>query len=313
MITQQKVLTFLEGNKALSLTSLEKEAGISTGLISKVNKGERNLNNSHLEKLLPILIKYGYRETSFKDGTARTIAVCNHKGGVSKTTTSLNLGKGLSLRGYKVLVVDMDAQANLTSNVGIELSKTSVFDEGGDSPKNLSENFDIICSNIEIYDYEDSLRNEFDAFDKLNKILAPLKSQYDFIIIDTPPSLGIFTSNAIIACDDVLIPTQTQSHSVSGLVKIVDLINKVNIQKELSIRILGILLTQTTKTIASQHVTDELKSQFNEYILKTTIPTNVALQEATITKQDIFSYDEKSKGALSYFELVDEILKKYEL
>ena len=313
MITQQKVITFLEDNKALSLTSLEKEAGISTGLISKVNKGERNLNDTHLQKLLPVLLKYGYKVASFKDGTARTIAVCNHKGGVSKTTTSLNLGKGLSLRGYKVLVVDMDAQANLTSNVGIELSKTSVFDEGGDLPTKLSNNFDIICSNIEIYDYEDSLRNEFDAFDKLNKILSPLKSQYDFIIIDTPPSLGIFTSNAIIACDDVLIPTQTQSHSVSGLVKIVDLISKVNIQKELSIRILGILLTQTTKTIASQHVTDELKSQFSEYILDTTIPTNVALQEATITKQDIFDYDSKSKGAISYLELVDEILKKYDL
>jgi chromosome partitioning protein len=315
MLTQTKVLNFFEENQAISVSTLEKESGLSAGLISKVKSGERSFTPAHLEKLMPVLVKYGYRESAKRDGQAKVITILNHKGGVSKTTTAMNVGRSFALKGYRTLVVDVDAQANATALGGLEYSETNVFDENGAKPIALSENFFLIPSNIDIYEWEDHIRNEFDCFDKLRKILSPLREEFDFILIDTPPSLGIFTSNAIIACDDVLIPTQTQAHSAQGLVKVMDLINKVNYQKDMSIGVLGVLLTQTTNTIASNHITEELKETFGEKIFETSIPNYVAYQEATLTGQTIFDYlkDAKTAGkaAQAYDSLTDEIIQRY--
>ena len=250
----------------------------------------------------------------------RIIAIANQKGGVGKTTTSINLSASLAAKGKKVLVIDTDPQGNTTSGFGIEknelentiyeliLGECSIRDcIISDIIKNVSvvpSNVNLAAAEIELIGVDKKefiLKNEVDY----------VKDDYDFIIIDCPPSLNMLTINSMTTADSVLVPIQCEYYALEGLGQLTNTISslKQNINEQLEIE--GILLTMFDKrTNLSALVYDEVKKFFPEKIFKTVIPRNVRLSEAPSFGEPILSYDKFSKGAFAYKALAKEVIKK---
>lgn len=243
----------------------------------------------------------------------RIIAIVNHKGGVGKTTTTLNLGKALSLSGKKVLLVDMDPQANLSQSVGKGNEEESIYDVlcEDKEPNILHVNgLDLIASNLNVAAADYKLQSEhFGGYKKLKKKLNHLKENYDYILIDCPPSLGVLTINSLAFATDLIIVTEAEYLSIQGLDTIVDL-HKKTVDDELNptLRFLGILFAQVNRTVVNKNVVDVIRSQYKNKVFNTVIRENVRISEASINKQDIFTYDPDSMGAEDYTNFSKEIL-----
>jgi chromosome partitioning protein len=249
---------------------------------------------------------------------AKIIAVANQKGGVGKTTTAVNLSACLAHIGKKVLIVDIDPQGNATSGVGVEKGEVDecVYDilvedvEAAKVIKSTSvERLDVLPSTIQLSGAEIELVPTISREVRLKRALTSVASNYDYIFIDCPPSLGLLTINALTAADSVLIPVQCEYYALEGLSQLLNTVRLVQKHLNTTLEIEGVLLTMLdARTNLGIQVIDEVKKYFREKVFDTIIPRNVRLGEAPSHGKPIITYDAKSKGAEVYLELAKEVV-----
>ncbi|ASS73559.1 sporulation initiation inhibitor Soj [Tumebacillus algifaecis] len=249
---------------------------------------------------------------------ARVIAVANQKGGVGKTTTSVNLGACLASLGKRVLLIDIDPQGNTTSGIGINKAdvRYDIYDvliNEVDASEAATDtdvpNLKILPATIQLAGAEIELVSTMSRELRLRQALQPLKSQYDYMLIDCPPSLGLLTVNALTASDSVLIPIQCEYYALEGLSQLLNTIRMVQKHLNTTLEIEGVLLTMLdARTNLGLQVIEEVKKYFREKVYSTVIPRNVRLGEAPSHGQSIIQYDPRSRGAEVYLELAKEVV-----
>ena len=248
----------------------------------------------------------------------RVIAIANQKGGVGKTTTAINLSTSLALLKKQVLLVDCDAQTNASSGLGLSINGVNLYEVlVGRIPITQAIKPTCVTGLRCITGHPDltGIEVELALFSKrehqLKHHLAALRSVYDFIFLDCPPSLGIITINALTAADTVLIPVQCEYYALEGLTQLLKTIKLIKQRVNSSLRIEGFLLTMFDKrNILSQQIETEVRKHFKEYTFKTVISRNVRLGEAPSHGLPVFFYDRKCRGAEQYFQLAQEFLAR---
>ena len=251
---------------------------------------------------------------------ATVIALVNQKGGVGKTTTAVNLAAFLGKKKKKVLLIDIDPQANATSGLGIdkrELEQTVYDVLINDAPisdviyETNAENVDICPTNINLAGAEVELVTVISREQILKNAIASVSGNYDYIILDCPPSLGLLTINALTASDRLIIPIQGEYYALEGLSQLMDTINIVKKKLNPELEILGVVLTMfNMRTQLSRQVKEETDKYFGGKVFKTVIPRNVRLAEAPSHGLAICDYDKNSKGAKAYESLAKEVIKR---
>lgn len=249
------------------------------------------------------------------------IALANQKGGVGKTTTSVNLGACLADAGKKVLLIDLDPQGNATSGLGIDKKKIeqSVYDVLINDVAlhdvirpSSHRGLDIAPTTIELSGAEVELTSMMARETRLKDGFEDVQDQYDYILIDCPPSLGLLTINAFTAADSILIPVQSEYYALEGLSQLINTIQLVRKHFNKNLKIEGVLLTMFNKrTNLGQEVNNEVKKFFGDQVYKTVIPRNVRLSEAPSHGLAIIDYDKRSTGAQVYQQLAKEVLAAY--
>ncbi len=249
----------------------------------------------------------------------KVISIANQKGGVGKTTTSVNISTILAKKGKKVLMIDTDPQGNATSGLGIDKNVNfSIYDViindveiDNTIQQTMVKNLEVCPSNINLAGAEVELVSMEDREYKLKEKIDSQKDKYDYIIIDCPPSLGLITLNAFTASDSVLIPVQCEYYALEGLGQLLNTIQLVQEHLNENLQIEGALLTMfDARTNLSNQVVREVNKYFENKVYKTVIPRNVKLSEAPSYGMPISIYDPRSKGAKSYDKFVKEFLKK---
>lgn len=244
-------------------------------------------------------------------------SISNHKGGVAKTTTTVNLAAGLAKMNRKVLVIDLDAQANLSQSLGVRDYEPNMYNalKGQCAMPEIPiiENLWLTPSHLNLSGAELELSMEPGRENLLKGLLKKLTNPYDYILIDCPPSLGLLTINAMNASDRILIPLQAQFLASQGLAKLMDIIAKVKERLNPELEIGGIIITMYKKnTVLSRDVLEFTNSRFGEMVFNTKIRDNIAIAEAPASGQDIFRYAKNSLGALDYSNLCFEFINRFE-
>ncbi len=249
----------------------------------------------------------------------KTIAVSNQKGGVGKTTTAINLGACLAMAGKKILLVDIDPQANTTSGLGHQPdADTSIYNalinqniDNGLVCKTPVDSLFLIPADINLIGAELELIAGEGRELRLKRIIKHLSDGFDFIIIDCPPSLGLLTLNGLVAADSVIIPLQTEYYALEGLKLLMNTIERVRDSANPSLEIEGILFTMyDSRTTLANQVVYEVRKHFKDDVFKTVIPRNVRLAESPSHGLPIQMYDPKSKGSEAYIELARELIRR---
>lgn len=248
----------------------------------------------------------------------KIISVCNQKGGTGKTTTVVNLSAALAQLGKKVLIVDVDPQGNATSGVGVnksELNKTIyelLLHRANTEEvilKDVFPNLDIIPCNINLTGAEIELVGAIARETRLKNALSLIQSNYDFIFTDSPPSLGLLTLNALVACNSVIIPIQCEFYALEGVSQLLNTLNLIREGLNPTLSIEGVLLTMADyRTNLTNEVISEIKAYFKDKVYDTIIPRNIRLSEAPSHGKPITLYDNNSIGAIRYAELAQEVL-----
>ena len=250
----------------------------------------------------------------------KTIAVTNQKGGVGKTTTAVNVAAGIAKLGYKVLLIDTDPQGNATSGVGVDKRsvKYAAYSIIVDDIKAKDailhtefENLDVIPSSIELAAAELELADMEHREARLKSTLATVKSEYDYIFIDCPPSLGLITTNALCAADTILVPIQPEYYALEGLSQLIATVRLVKRKYNPYLEIEGVLLTMYDGRLnLTQQVVQEVKKFFPKKVFSSVIPRGVRLSEAPSFGMPVMYFDKSCKGSLAYMELSREIVEK---
>lgn len=250
----------------------------------------------------------------------KIIAIANQKGGVGKTTTAFNLGSCLAMEGKKTLLVDADPQANATSGMGMNPADgdASVYEclvDGypmADAVRpTCVEGLDIVCSRIDLVGAEVELMNRPDRERALSRVLAPLKDDYDYILIDCSPSLGVITVNALTASNSVIIPVQAEYFALEGISQLLNTIRIIKTRLRPSLEIEGFLLTMYDARLRlANQIYEELKGHFGDMVFSTVIPRNIKLSESPSHGLPVILYDPDSRGAIAYSLLAKELVTR---
>jgi chromosome partitioning protein len=245
---------------------------------------------------------------------SKVISISNHKGGVGKTTSAINIGAGLNRLGKKVLLIDLDPQANLSQSLGLINQDKNIYGairgEYKLQPVEVLKGLSVVPSTLDLSGAEVELSGEAGREYILKELIDPIKKHYDYVIIDSPPSLGLLTINSFTASDEIYIPLQAQYLAIQGLTKLVEVIEKIKKRLNKGLKIGGVFITQyDSRKILNRDVVDTIKGHFKNDVFKTMIRDNVALAEAPTQGTDIFRYQIKSKGAEDYLALCKEIIK----
>ena len=243
------------------------------------------------------------------------ISLLNHKGGVGKTTSAINIGAGLVELGKRVLLIDLDPQANLSLSLGIPRQKSTIYEAlRGESelvPYTVKENLDVITSTLDLSGAEMELINEAGREYILRELLEVVEEDYDYVIIDCPPSLGLLTLNALTSSTYVYIPLQTEFLALQGLTKIKQIIDKVRFRLNKKLSIGGVIATMYDhRKVLNRDVVETIRKFFGNRVFDTYIRDNVALAEAPAQRKDIFEYNKRSSGAKDYLALSKEIIER---
>jgi chromosome partitioning protein len=245
---------------------------------------------------------------------SKVITISNHKGGVGKTTSAINIGAGLNKLGKKVLLIDLDPQANLSQSLGIIEPERTIYGalRGEYELKAIEilKGLEVIPSTLDLSGAEIEMSSEAGREYILRELIEPIKSFYDYILIDSPPSLGLLTLNSFVASDQVFIPLQAQYLALQGLSKLLEVIDKIKKRLNRDLKIGGVIITQyDNRKVLNRDVVLTIETHFKNEVFKTKIRDNIALAEAPAQGVDIFRYNPKSHGGEDYLALCKEILK----
>lgn len=251
------------------------------------------------------------------------ISLANQKGGVGKTTTSINLAAALAQQGKRVLLIDADPQANTSSGLGVEIQHLdcTIYEcliNGIDPTTAIlstnTPNLYIIPSHIDLVGAEIEMLNIDNRENILKRVLAPLRNQFDYILIDCSPSLGLITINALTASDSIIIPVQCEFFALEGIAKLLNTIKIIKSNLNPTLRIEGFLLTMYDARLRlSAQVHDEVRRHFGDLVFNTVIARNVRLSEAPSHGKTVLEYDRNSKGAKNYTNLAKELIRRQEV
>ena len=249
------------------------------------------------------------------------VAIANQKGGVGKTTTAINLAAALSLRGKKTLLIDLDPQGNSTlSFLDRDNMSRSVYDAFADQECSLSDvvlpakqqaNLSVAPAQISLAKLEARLIGELDAHFKLKDLLAPVTSEFPYVVIDCPPTLGLLTVNALVAASHLLIPIQSSYFALEGTDDLLETIEKVRGRANPGLEMIGVLITMhDRRTSLGRDIQTQINKVFGNKVFKTVISKNVRLEESPAYRESIFSFAPDSKGASDYYSLCEEVIDR---
>lgn len=244
----------------------------------------------------------------------KVISLLNHKGGTGKTTSSINIGAELANRGKKVLLLDFDAQANLSQGLGLFDQEQNVYTSlhsGTALPIVNFENFDVVPSSLDLAALETEISSKIAREQILKNAIAKISGKYDYILIDCPPSLGIMTINCLVASDHIIIPLDAEFFAFKGLDTIIDVMNMVNQAFSKSLSIAGVIINKYNgRKKLTQSIEAELKKYLGDALLDAKLRTNISISESQINGQTVFDYAPESNAAEDFKAIVSELLDK---